>query len=126
MLATGLAKAFGATGPARILDAADPLFGIRFRHLLLLVGLLELLVAWWCFSAPRRTFTMAAVAALATNFLLYRVGLWALGWKQPCHCMGTLTDALHMAPPTADHIMKGLLAYLLVASYLGLRGRWRK
>jgi hypothetical protein len=48
-LVTGVAKVVSASGNARILDSSDPVFSISFRHLFLLVGLLELAVG----SVPR-------------------------------------------------------------------------
>jgi hypothetical protein len=51
---TGLAKAFSAIGPAHALDVADPLVGIPFRQLLLLVGLGELVIAFFCLFSDRR------------------------------------------------------------------------
>jgi hypothetical protein len=41
----GLGKLFAVSSPTRILDASEPVFGITFRQLLLLVGLAELLIA---------------------------------------------------------------------------------
>ena len=54
---TGLAKAFSAIGPARALDTPDPLTGIPFRQLLLLVGLAELLIAFFCLFTDKRRFS---------------------------------------------------------------------
>lgn len=45
---TGLATAFSAIGQARALDAADPIVGIPFRQLLLLVGLVVPSVSPYC------------------------------------------------------------------------------
>jgi hypothetical protein len=114
---TGLAKALSAIGPARALDTADPLIGIRFRQLLLLVGVAELFIAFFCLFTDRRRLSLLAVAWISTNFLVYRLGLWFIGWHGPCGCMGNLTDLLHISPHLADTIMKGVLAYLLVGSY---------
>jgi hypothetical protein len=114
---TGLAKAFSAIGPARALDTADPLIGISFRQLMLLVGLAELLISFFCLFTHRRRFSLLAVAWLSTNFLVYRIGLWFIGWHRPCGCMGNLTDLLHLSPRVADNIMKGVLAFLLLGSY---------
>jgi hypothetical protein len=114
---TGLAKAISAVGPARALDVADPLIGIPFRQLLLVVGLVELLIAFFCLFTDRRRFNLLAVAWLSTNFLVYRLGLWLIGWHRPCGCMGTLSDVLHLSPRAADNIMKGVLAFLLLGSY---------
>jgi len=121
---TGLAKAFSATGSARALEVADPIIGIPFRHLLLLVGLLELCIAFFCLFTDKRQFSLLAVTWLATNFVVYRVGLWWMGWHRPCGCLGNLTDLLGISPHTADTIMKLVLAYLLIGSYGFLLWRW--
>ncbi len=123
---TGLGKAFSAIGPARALDAADPLLRLPFRELLLLVGLAELFIAFFCLLTDSRRFSLLAVAWLSTNFLVYRLGLWFIGWHRPCACMGNLSDMLHLSPRAADNIMKGVLAYLLVGSYAILLWEWRR
>jgi len=122
---TALGKALSAIGPARALDAADPLIGIPFRQLLLLVALAELLVAFFCLFTDKRRFNLLAVAWLSTNFLVYRLGLWFIGWRRPCGCMGSLAGALHLSDQAADNIMKGVLAYLLLGSYGILLWEWR-
>ncbi|MGO8930782.1 MAG: MauE/DoxX family redox-associated membrane protein [Limisphaerales bacterium] len=122
----GVSKAFSATGPARSLDTADPLIRLTFRQLLLVIGLVELLIAFFCLFTDRRRFSLLAVAWLSTNFLVYRLGLWFIGWHRPCGCMGNLTDLLHISPRTADNIMKGVLAFLLVGSYGILFSQWRQ
>jgi hypothetical protein len=125
LVTVGAAKAFSAIGPARALDVADPLIGIPFRQLLLLVGLAELLVAFFCLLTDKRRFSLLGVGWISTNFLVYRLGLWFIGWHRPCGCLGNLTDMLHISPHAADNIMKGVLAYLLIGSYLLLFLQWR-
>ena len=126
LLLTGLAKALSAIGPARALDVADPLIGLPFRQLLLLVGLGELFIAFFCLFTERRRFSVLAVGWISTNFLVYRLGLWFIGWHRPCGCLGNLTDLLHISPRMADNIMKGVLAFLLVGSYAILLGEWKQ
>ncbi|MGO8926794.1 MAG: MauE/DoxX family redox-associated membrane protein [Limisphaerales bacterium] len=126
LAATGLAKAFSAIGPSRSLDIADPVIGIPFRQLLLLVGLAELLIAFFCLFTDKRRLSLLAVTWISTNFLVYRLGLWFIGWHRPCGCMGNLTDLLHISPRVADNIMKGVLAFLLVGSYGILLWEWRQ
>ena len=123
---TGLAKVLSAIGPARLLDDLDPLIGIPFRQLLLLVGLAELFVAFFCLFTDRRRFSLTVVAWISTNFLVYRISLWLMGWHRPCHCLGNLTDMLHLSPRLADNIMKVVLAYLLIGSYATLLWQWRR
>jgi len=124
LVVTGLAKVFSATGPSRALDLAGPLLGIPFRHLLLLVGLLELGIAFFCLFTDRLKLSLVAVAWLSINFLVYRLGLWSIGWHKPCGCLCNLTDLLHISPTVADNLMKGLLAFLLFGSYSLLLSLW--
>ena len=123
--ATGLAKALSALGSARALYITDPIIGLPFHQLLLLVGLVELLIAFFCLFTDRHTLSAWLVAWLSSNFLVYRLGLWFIGWHRPCGCMGSLTDMLHLSPHAADNIMKGVLAYLLLGSYGILLWQWR-
>jgi hypothetical protein len=124
--ASGLAKVFSASVATRILETADPLTGIPFRQLLLLVGLFELLITFFCLFTDKRRLSLLAVAWLSSNFLVYRFGLWFIGWHHPCACMGSLAGALHLSDRAADNIMKGVLAYLLIGSYGMLFWQWRQ
>ena len=40
--------------------------------------------------------------------------------------MGKLAGVLHLSDGTADNIMKGVLAFLLIGSYLLLLAQWRQ
>ena len=127
MLATtGLAKVLAAFGSSGALDTADPLIGIPFRQLMLVVGLAELLIALFCLFTERRRLSLLAVAWISTNFLAYRAGLLLIGWHGLCGCMGSLTAVLHLSPHAADNIMKAVLAYLLIGSYAALLSQWRR
>ncbi len=122
---TGLAKLWSSLGAARALLAPDPLPGVPYKHLLAGVAVMEIVVATICSLGRSRHLALALVAYLSTNFMLYRIGLWWIGWKQPCGCMGSLTDALHIRPQTADHIAFVLLLYMLAASYALLVVLWK-
>lgn len=122
---TGVAKLWSALGTSRALIIADPLLGISYEHLLAVVAVIEIVAATLCFFGRSREVAVASVAYLSTNFLIYRIGLWWIGWKQPCGCMGSLTDALHIRPQTADHIALVLLIYMATASYALLFRQWR-
>lgn len=113
----GIAKIFSATGSARALDLFDPLIGISFRHLLLMTGLVEFTIALLCLSTVKVRICLLCIAGLSTNFVIYRTGLWLVGWHSPCRCLGNLTEVLTISPEVADLIMKVLLTYLTVGSY---------
>jgi hypothetical protein len=117
---------WSSSGAARALILPDPILGLPFGDLMLLVGASEFLVALLCFSRRvRQTLKIAFVAWMATGFLVYRLGLWCIGWDHPCGCMGSLAGSLHLSDTAADHIMKGVLAYLLVGSFACLIKSWR-
>ena len=113
---TGIAKIFGSFGSAKALLELDPIFGVQFRHLMFAVGVVEIGLSVFCIASARTRTAVLLVAWLSCLFLFYRLGVWWLGWQVPCHCLGTLSDSLHMAPATADNLMKIVLAYLLVGS----------
>ena len=123
---TGIAKLWSGLGTSKFLAVIDPIFGIKFGQLMLAVGLAEIVVALVCFFSKRQTMALGFVAWISTNFVVYRLGLWWIGWHRPCGCLGNLTDALHISPQTADNIMKVLLAYLLIGSYGLLIWQWRQ
>jgi hypothetical protein len=123
---TAVAKYISVSGHTRILGQADPLFGIAYRQLLLGVAILETSVVLILVFNRNNFFRLALIAWLATNFLLYRIGIWWLNPPQPCGCLGTITDALGIAPKTADRLMLWVLTILLVGSYSLLLLEWRK
>ena len=117
LLITGLAKLFSTFGNQEILDLIDPIFGISFRHLMIFAGVLELIISLVCFLLPNRNTSVQLIAWLATNFLIYRLGLWLVGWRRPCPCLGSFADALHVSAKMADLLTKTVLFYLLMNSY---------
>ena len=114
---TGIAKIWSGLGNSKLLAVVDPIIGIKFGTLMLLVGVAEIAIALVCFFSKRQTLALGLVAWMSTNFVVYRLGLWWMDWKKPCSCLGNFTDALHISPQTADNIMKVLLAYLLIGSF---------
>lgn len=124
LLITGIAKAWSGVGHTKILAVVDPITGIQFGHLMLAVGVLELVIAGICVFSKSQKLSLGLIVWLATNFVVYRCGLWWVGWKKPCSCLGNLTDAIHLSPQMADNIMKVILAYLLVGGYGLLFCQW--
>src|ERR1700760_2997257 len=103
---TGLAKLVSAFGAAAILHHIDPIFRIKFAYLMFFSGIIELMVAGACFFSKRQAISSILVAWLATSLLIYRLGLWWIGWHRPCSCLGSFTGALHLQEQTADTTIK--------------------
>lgn len=126
LAATGVAKIWSGLGNSKLLAVIDPIIGLTFGQLMLAIGMVEIVVALVCFFSKRSTLSLGLVAWLSTNFVVYRLGLWWIGWKKPCNCLGNLTDALHISPQVSDNIMKVVLAYLLIGSCGLLIWQWQK
>jgi len=126
LFVTAAAKFASAGGNARILEDSDPILQLSFRHVFLLAGAIETVVAAICLFARWPLLQAALTAWLATNFAAYRIGLLWIGYQKPCHCLGNLTDAIHITPSAADHFMKGMLVYFMVGGYGILFRLWRE
>jgi hypothetical protein len=126
LLVASLAKIVSAFGHAEILNLPDPVFGISFRHLLFLTGILELIVSGVCLLTSRRCLSLVLLAWIVANFALYRLGLHEVEYLKPCTCMGGLFDALYIPPNTADLIMFCIFTYLFIGSYVTLLLLWRQ
>lgn len=121
LLITGSAKIWAASGNSKVLNVNDPIFAFKFKYLLLLVGCLEVTVFFLIWYWRSRTLDQCAVrlvAWLSTVIGLYRLALILIGYQEPCHCLGSLTDALHISTRAADSISVFILMYMLLGSYL--------
>jgi hypothetical protein len=117
---TGIAKVWSACGSAKILVVPDPLLNIQFGHLMLAVGILELLIVLFCVCGRSKLLKIIVLTWLSSLFLVYRLGLWWIQWHRPCKCLGNLSDALPISPDIIDVIMKIAMLYLLIGSYTTL------
>jgi hypothetical protein len=125
LLVAGAAKVWTALGDAALLTARDPIIGLRFRELMLSVGIIEILFAIACFYTRQSTVAACLVNSFATSVFIYRLGLKWIGWTKPCGCLGDLTDAIGVSEQTADKVMQMLLVYLLIGSCSVLLLDWK-
>ncbi|MGB8168801.1 MAG: hypothetical protein WCF18_14990 [Chthoniobacteraceae bacterium] len=122
---TGSAKVLSGMGHAGILTSIDPVFGWQIGHLMLAAGIVELAVAGVCLLCGKQPmFVGIFISWLATILLTYRLGLWLMDWHRPCHCLGNITDAIHVSPLAADISMEVVLTYLLIGSYGIILHEW--
>jgi hypothetical protein len=75
LLATGSAKVISSAGMGRIMQLTDPLLQIPFAHLLLVIGVVEMLIGLICVFGKQLAVQTLLVAWLGTSFVVYRVAL---------------------------------------------------
>lgn len=125
LLLTGGAKLISACGgSALVLRIPDPVLWVPYRYLFIVVGCVEIAAGVNCLRCKRIGFNAGFVAWLASGFVAYRVGLMWMRYPKPCHCLGTLTQALHISPDVADLMIKCILVYLVIGSYSSLFWLW--
>lgn len=117
---TGAAKLIAAGGSARLLERPDPLLMLTNKQVLLAVGVLEVLLSGYLFFGRNLLLKAGLTTWIATNFGLYKLGLLWMGNKQPCGCLGKISDALGISPATATNLANIALGYLLVTGILSL------
>lgn len=117
-VAAGTAKALSALGDSNILNELDPLFGLKNRYLMFVVGVLELGVSAYLALGNHWLTKTFAIICLTTNITLYRIGLWWVDAKKTCGCLGDLSSSIGLSDQSADLIMKCILAYLLLGGII--------
>ena len=120
LLFTGVAKVMSSGATVAALNSPDPLLGLKYRQVYLFVGVFEMLLASWILFTGNRTVQSIVLLWFSGILLIYRVGRYWIGAREPCSCLGRLTEALAISPSTVDLLMKYSLAYLLLGALLTL------
>ncbi len=124
--ATAGAKLYSTLGTAKVLDVPEALLPMSIRHALVIIGAIELAIALVVFFGRNETIKLVCVAWLGGNFLLYRVAAVLLTVGKPCPCLGSITEKIPLKPATIDHILTGIVMYLIFGSlfFLLTRKEW--
>jgi DNA-directed RNA polymerase subunit RPC12/RpoP len=109
----GLAEIIGAFDPAQSLNIADPIFGVSFRHLMLIAGTVQLAVSFVLLFTNWEILGFGLTAWLAANFLVFRIGLWNAGWHQAA---GFMVVPLGFSPHVTDAITSLVSVFLLAGA----------
>ena len=128
LLATGAAKLFSATGGAKLLDMPESLLPLTFRQTLWLVGSIELAVALFLVLGRSERLKLVWITWLSGNFALYRIAILLMGVGKRCPFLGSLTQKLYISQAVAEHVLMGLVIYMLFGSLfflIALRGQGR-
>jgi len=116
LLFSGLTSLSSLPWKAGVFDLDDPVLGIPLRNAALVATVLELAVAAVCLFTRKTLLASGLVGWLALNFIVYRVGLWTMGWHHPYTSVFWLTDGFGFSPRMADWIQAAITAYLLAGS----------
>jgi len=100
---TALAKILAARAEARILGQPDPLLGlILMRQSMLLAAALGVVVVVLVYRAPNVLRRAGLLLWIGSVFLVYRIGLWWVGFEGSCRCLGNMGDVFGISAENAD------------------------
>src|ERR1035437_4880545 len=114
------------TGPVHLVQPHDPIFAISLRYLFWIIGGIAVLAAWLCLFSERPALPTAWVAWLATNFLIYRIGLYWNGCHDLTGFLGSFSYAFGIPAKAANMMADLAFAYLLMGSCAALLWQWRR
>ena len=124
LLAAALDRFFIAMGDTQFLALPEPILGIPLRFALLVVGGLELLVALICLFGRQTSLQLGWLAWLATNYLIYRIGLVAMHCQSQASCISGLGNPLQLTRGTMGGMTAAVPLYLLLGSFTALVWLW--
>jgi DNA-directed RNA polymerase subunit RPC12/RpoP len=117
LLAAALSRFLIAAGNAQIMALPDPMLGIPLRYAVVAVGAFELGVALVCLCGKRVGFQIGWLAWLATNYIVFWIGLLLMHIHPQATCIGGLTDLLLVHHGTTGYALQFLPFGLALGSY---------
>ena len=124
LLAAALERFLLAAGNAQVLALPEPMLGIPLRYAVLAVGAFELVVALICLFGKRVGLQIGWLAWLATNYVVFWIGLLMMHIHPQAACIGSLTDPLHLSRGMSGYIIEFAPLYLLLGSYVAAASLW--
>jgi hypothetical protein len=94
----------------------DPIFGMPMRFAILMMGVVELMAAAFCFFGRQPNFQLALIAWLSINFLIYRMGLLWQGAHTTWGCLGNSISYFRFSSGEIDIGLDLVLAFFLLGS----------
>jgi len=124
LLFAALERFLVAAGQVPVLALPEPVMGSPLHYAVLLVGMFELAVALICFFGRQTGLQLGWLAWLATNYAVYRIGLFMMHCHQQATCIGSLTDPLHLSGGVTGFMLGLFPIYLLLGSYAAMIWLW--
>ena len=125
LLAASLMRFITAAGADPALSLPEPMLGSVVRYAVLAVGILELIAALLCLFGRQTSLQLGWVAWLATDYVVYSVGLVLMHCHSRATCIGSLTDPLNLARGATGFIIGSLPLYLFFGSYAAMLWQWQ-
>jgi hypothetical protein len=124
LLAGALVRFLIAAGNEQELALPDPMLGIPLRWAVLIVGALELTVAWFCLFGKHLGLRIGWLAWLATVYVVFGIALIWQHCPPQATCIGSLTDPLRLSHGVTGYFQEFLPFGLVLGSYAAIFTFW--
>ncbi len=114
---TAIAKLISAFGHAPLLEAIDPVLGLRVRSMMIAAAIFEGCVCVGLLILPNPFWQGLCLITLGGEFSLYHLARMVMGIHGPCQCLGTAWGWLpwtHITEAKVEHIAVWLTAVIVV------------
>lgn len=120
LVAIGVVKLISWLSDHRILDATDPIIGLKYRYIYPPIAVVELAVGLRVMRM--RTVSIKSRVLLLTwlgaCFACYRTAAYLVGYHGPCPCLGSVFDLWPVVARKQDSLLIGLIVLLCSQSLL--------
>jgi hypothetical protein len=117
LLVAALVRFVIAAGSAQSLALPEPMLGIPLRYAMLMVGAFELVVALICLFGKQIGLQIGWLAWLATNYIVFWIGLLTMHIHPQATYIGSLTDPLRLFHGTTGYVLQFIPFCLVLGSY---------
>jgi hypothetical protein len=113
----GLVDFLGALSQTQSLNLVDPFFGESFRTIMLVLGFLQCAIAFIVLFTRWQNLKLGLIVWIAINFLIYRAGLWKIGWH---HSSGFMFQSFGLSPRNMDILLSCSSVFLFFGGFATL------
>ena len=116
----GISKVFSLFEQFQMLHFDDPILGLSSRQILPIVGMTELVIAYFCLFTNKRTLSLGLIGWLSTNVIVYVIGLWSMGCHLSYGWINPHTFPGNPSPFMVDCLIAATSAMLIAGSVTAL------
>jgi hypothetical protein len=123
LLASGLALLISQVSQPGLIQPHDPVFMIPLPIFFWIVGVLELSVGLICLFAKNISLQLSAALWMATNFIIYWVGMDYMGVKGGGYS-GSIADVFGISYRQVNTLLRMMVFYVLAGSLFAMSCSW--
>lgn len=124
LFVVGLIKLISIFGSGGILNVPDPIFGVSFRSIMVITGLIEVVSAGILLFTKNKLFAGSLALSLALEFIIYHGFAKVMQPGFYCPCLGSLGQSLGLDQVASTRLALTIAKFLVVLSAATIISAW--